>query len=272
MIKKQLFQLLDVKSERYPGPMPKGLMLAHLPQIKAGNYWVTPKIDGVRAILLVAADCHIMTRDMAVRKVDNSPKDLLGSIDAVTVLDGELVEGRVFVPCDACWVGGEKLIDKPFSVRLAHLARVAEAVINAPPKGLQIAFKPIVPVARIQELKDHPRCDGLILVDGDSAYVNDSLFKWKKQHTIDFLARSEADKINLIMPAEDGSEKVVATVSTSMPIISGCIVECAIVGSGWSILKSRPDKTRANAPMVVAETIKIIKENLDFDTLVKTFS
>lgn len=117
----------------FPGSMPVNLVRRNFSLLETNEYFVTEKSDGVRYLMYVVnvagptepSQLHAVVMDRAKQiSLVLGSQQLGKALGAGTVLDGELIFhkhlGReVYLIFDILSLDGEKLMDRPFSQRLA---------------------------------------------------------------------------------------------------------------------------------------------------------
>eukprot|EP00727_Mastigamoeba_balamuthi_P001547 m51a1_g1139 putative protein kinase domain containing protein (2304) ;mRNA; f:244672-254196 len=204
-------------SDKFPGAMPVNLRRRSLEALRAGEYWVSEKTDGIRQMVLVYQGCvYLVDRSSRAVEFKRANNSLLATVlgeRGPTLLDCELVRNlKTLQPClfvfDALMLRGEAVHALPLSQRLAAVER-AMAEYRAALRYLQVSeeffsfavaekkFFHTRDVGQLRQLmriddgesktiEDPARgkccnIDGLILAPDIAykPYTNDTMFKWK---------------------------------------------------------------------------------------------
>ena len=150
---------------RYPGPMPITVERRHVGTIRGNSYMMTPKADGVRAMLLFVQYyiddarqqvCALVMRDGSCRLVTlhthpHYYRDGGSAFDGelVTLRDGLTSRLEIF---DCYAVRGTPVVDATLAHRLRQVDELVRATDGAPPGALPIAAKPYYPFDRAHAL------------------------------------------------------------------------------------------------------------------------
>lgn len=269
--------LADVTgTAHFPGPLPVSLdstAFDRLKAVPADKWWVTPKSDGVRALLTFFVKdgrkmCCLVDRslDFYLLGLRHVPKALFQG----TVIDGEVVcggkYGCKYVAFDGIAVSGATVGGFPFDVRLEAVAR---GLHTLQPCRLEVSVKPFVRgdefAAGGNLSEDHP-ADGFIILQNDLPVTfgrDFGMFKVKPpgHHTVDFLVLDDGCGLGVYDPETRGHARVGSLPTKMTP---GDVLEARIGqdGSIDDILGARRDKTTANDLLTYRKTILNARENL----------
>ena len=254
---------------RFPGPLPTPLSVdtVHVLRHQVQHYWVTPKVDGIRALLYICPrGVYLVDRKMVLYRIGLvKPR---GSLVPSTILDGEVVllqEQLFFLAFDCIVHGGENFIFRALSPRLDALRTCVPYLETGP--GLLVQTKPFVPLSQLETLSSDPfPTDGVIIMR-DSASCgyhfrpSHSLLKWKPSPTIDVRVDSlRSDDLGRITAYAADSEPVLVHMTDSVSLLSGCIVECSYLQGAWWTERLRPDKLRPNTLRTIQQTFALCKD------------
>jgi hypothetical protein len=252
---------------RFPGPQPVSIERRHFPLLLKQPYLVCEKTDGVRHLLLSCEDgVFIMNRAFKTEQVKiRIPKD--------TLLDGELVTAKngkvLFMVYDAVVVKGDDLKEAPLTTRLDAARKVAKAIIKTAGAPFEIRIKNMSALGSLPDLDSFEyETDGLVFTPVNEPIrtgTHETMFKWKPRDriTIDFQIFN-GDQLYVQDRGQPYLEAELHLKHKRMDIPDGTIVECGYGDLGWSVEKTRPDKTYANNRRTYFRTIINIRENIQF--------
>ena len=276
----------------FPGPQPVSIERKHFEILKNEPYVVCEKTDGVRHALVCTTFNGTPVAAFLNRALHVQPIKI--NIPTIhyngTVLDGELVDGNLFMIYDAMQVHGEILMKKNLLERLEFASKFVRKVKN---DSIKIKLKKFFVKDDIEELvnKHIPqlsyKTDGLVFTpvkDEVRIGTHETMFKWKpcNKNTIDFkVKKSPTVETPGCVPGppvwrlyiqERGkliheSQIPLDRMSDYKWIRENDIVECMYVTweNGplwWKPLKKRSDKTFPNSRRTFYRTLVNIKENI----------
>jgi len=254
-------------SNRFPGTMPVHLSVPV--SSLSLDYYVAPKIDGERSLLVVF--------DGSVYCIDRNV--VIGRLTAVslpvhwsgTVIDVEMVDTGIsldFTILDVVAFQGANLMGTPFFTRMKFVSQVERVVpwshFLLSVKGRVVTRDSVV----VKSFIDSGCYDGLILIDCNCHYVTSydySLFKWKPQLkvTIDFRVRRLDKKVMLFVKGDEGKEvEYCCSDDPQLMQLHMRIVECGLVDGKWVLHKVRPDKRHPNYIKVVEGAVRAMDADI----------
>lgn len=264
-----LFNMVKIQRGRvaFPGSNPVSIERAAIAQLTAEPYWVAPKTDGQRMMVLAVTHkthrlCLMVDRALRVFVV---PGELPTFGFVGSLLDGELIRRTdgswVFLVFDTTHLSGLPLGNHPFSVRMAFAGSWLRDVGKGP-ASMAMELKQFTPYGRPVAPSTDVCTDGLVFVpenEGYTAFRTDKLFKWKAdgQHTVDFQVQGRK-----LMVLTRGKLVEKGKLHPDDRAAEGSIVECQMVAGGWRVVKARPDKTTPNDSFVHRKTVLNIEENI----------
>ena len=272
----------------FPGPQPVSIERKHFEILKNEPYVVCEKTDGVRHALVcttfngtpVAA---FLNRALQVQPIKlNIPKiNYTG-----TVLDGELVDGNLFMIYDVMQTNGENLMKKNLLERLELVSKFVKKVKN---DSIKIKLKKFFVKDDIEELvKQHIptlsyKTDGLVFTpvkDEVRIGTHETMFKWKPRdmNTIDFQLKWRGDKWGMYI--QDRGILVFQSEIQHTPgnpwLVEDNILECRYMIDDripwWMPVGLRTDKHHPNNRRTFYRTLVNIKENIQLEEFIKMFS
>ena len=272
----------------FPGPQPVSIERKHFEILKNEPYVVCEKTDGVRHALVctifngtpVAA---FLNRALQVQPIKiNIPTIHYNG----TVLDGELVDGNLFMIYDAMQVHGEILMKKNLLERLEFASKFVKKVKN---DSIKIKLKKFFVKDDIEELvnKHIPqlsyKTDGLVFTpvkDEVRIGTHETMFKWKPRdmNTIDFQLKWRGDRWGLYI--QDRGILVFQSEIQHNPgnpwLVEDNILECQYMIDDripwWMPVGLRTDKHHPNNRRTFYRTLVNIKENIQLEEFIKMFS
>lgn len=273
-----------VHYDGFPGPLPVSIDTSFfdtLRQTPAKDWWVSPKLDGVRGLLVCTTlgdglkAAFLVDRALELWVLDE-PMRLPTGWFHNTVFDGEIFEDG-FVIFDALVVSGVAVGHRPFTDRLRAITR---AFVDYPPAGNEFKIEvkeyvtgdTFVKLGSLTTHGDARPADGMIIMKNESpvTYGRDfQLFKLKPHHSVDFLAGSDGVSAQVYSKSR---HVTVAKFPTAQKPKS--IVECLVDATGCikEVLAVRSDKTHANDMLTYQKTTLNAKENLTPEHVRKVFA
>lgn len=275
-----LFNMMSLQRARnrdtFPGANPVSMDRADLCRLFTTPYWVAPKTDGNRFLLMAVV---VRGQKLAVL-VDRAMRFFVvpGCLPAVSfnnsLIDGELIydldtDGWVYVVFDCIYLAGIRLASHPFSVRL----EAAHSWMQDMGDGLRNISVRMKAFTRVGDGAPQGKCglasDGLIFVAEDQPYLchrNDTLLKWKanQQHSVDF----KCGRGKLFVGSKGKMvEKAAIHPEDAHMTSEGAIVECLLQEGEWRVAKVRTDKSIPNDLFVMTKTLQNIEENIQYEEL-----
>ena len=205
----------QLKRDYFPGPQPVTIEKKNLNQLK-NNYIVCEKSDGERAILLLInlnnkPMCFMINRNNDFYFLDLSFKK---EVYEGSIFDGELIKTKEegswnYLIHDCMIYNGTSFVEKSHKIRYGCIIdlitkryqnKSESDCVNIKTK-IYYNFGPGIEETweHIQKTTEN-EIDGLIFtpINGNVVFGRDNtLFKWKETHTIDFFAKIVGKKINL---------------------------------------------------------------------------
>ena len=170
---------------------------------------------------------------------------------------------------DAVVVKGDDLKEAPLTARLDAARKVAKAIIKTAGAPFEIRIKNMSALGSLPDLDSFEyETDGLVFTPVNEPIrtgTHETMFKWKPRDriTIDFQIFN-GDQLYVQDRGQPYLEAELHLKHKRMDIPDGTIVECGYSDLGWSVEKTRPDKTYANNRRTYFRTIINIRENIQF--------
>ena len=225
----------------FPGPQPVSIERKHFRHLKKNRYVVCEKSDGVRHVMMAfmfhdSRMCVLVNR---VFQVTLTPLSLPKNAYEGTILDGELVNDKVFLVYDAVEVSGISVRSKNLIERLLAAEPVITGTLKLATNPIVLRMKTFFGVKDLEKLQNEHvpaldyKTDGLVFTPIDEPIktgTHETLFKWKPrdQNTVDFLIKRSRDKWSLHV-----SERGTLVFESELPddkvpewVTDGCIAEC----------------------------------------------
>jgi hypothetical protein len=251
----------DAQKPSFFGMHPISLERKHLDELNPDEYFVSPKIDGVRVMLLTLYNrLWVLTRCM-----DVFPGQEIAGFDRMLFDCEYSPEANVYYVYDC--------ICAPHAKYVGHLPLV-ERMREVEPLGeaLSKLFRPqkFQPWGDMRELWDERgerscKVDGLIFTPRTAPYrlgINYKLYKWKPAefNTVDLQYRRGQLHCR--------GKGFTAMGTAVNPGRDGAIYECAPVDTGrYRLIKERPDKPHPNLDWIVYNVLQCAHENLQIEDL-----
>jgi mRNA capping enzyme, catalytic domain/mRNA capping enzyme, C-terminal domain len=271
---------------QFPAPNPVSIDSTMIHVLRRQPYFITEKTDGIRFILLFsdAKERHVgalfdRTLSPFIFKCETLPKVMYQG----SVLDGELTRDAtgklVFLIFDCMVAAGVPLFHLPFQERLLLLERALKHYSPSLDDTAEIRLKSFVQFSpdtdawkrHYEAARKLYKTDGIIFQPAlENIFYGrqDSLFKLKTQHTVDFLLKG--GKL-YVYDETTKRNKAIAKANASLPhtVPDGSIVECQFNGIDWDVLCVRKDKDMQNTKYVYEKTLLNIRERLTYDHIVR---
>jgi len=289
-------RLFDLKLKRnyFPGPQPVAIEVKDIPNLKQG-YMVCEKTDGERAILLLInidnkPMCFIINRNNELYFMDLSFKK---EVFEGSIFDGEIIKTKSgtfnYLIHDCFCYNGISFLKETHNLRYACIIDlIVKRYINKEKNPFNIKTKlfyvygPELNVTweHIQKTTEN-KIDGLIFTKIDHPVVfgrDYSLFKWKEEHTLDFIVKSENKKISLYFQKKQEiliyktltkeNEKLVKSFLSKENLKQGCVVEFKFEDFLFVPYRLRTDKNKANGEITIKNTMINIEEAITILNLI----
>jgi hypothetical protein len=255
-----------VKTKYFIGMQPIPLSLNKLRDITNEEYALTDKADGYRKLMYVKnKNIYLIGNDMKILKLNATC-----SIDKECVLDGELINGSIYSAFDIFIYEGKDIRGNNTFGLKTRLSMVQNVIRNTRTSGCdfqckQFLFGNVIDNAKkIFDYFKNPnavyKIDGLIYTPVNDPYpvqtkkTWDKLYKWKYEHTIDFLISRQKDCWFLLNKGKDGNVKFEPRHDPFMykfPLEkldypNNSVVEFVYNNNSFHPVKLRDDKTTGN--------------------------
>jgi hypothetical protein len=282
-----------IKRGYFPGPQPVTIEIKDIQKLKE-NYMVCEKTDGERAILLLInidnkPMCFIINRNNELYFMDLSFKK---EVFEGSIFDGELIKTNKnkfnYLIHDCMCYNGTSFLQETHRLRYACIIDLIVKRYNYKEKDpfaiktkLFYQYGPELNKTweHIQKTTEN-KIDGLIFtpINGPIVFGRDnSLFKWKKEHTIDLFFKKESKKINtyfqkklelkLYKTLDKDNEKLITSFLTKDQLKNGIVVECKYINEQFVPYRIRTDKNKPNGEITLKNTMINIEEAITIDTL-----
>ncbi len=252
----------DAQKPSFFGMHPISLEKKHLDELDPAEYLVSPKIDGVRVMILVLySRLWVLTRCM-----DVFPGAEIAGFDRMLFDCEYSPEANVYYVYDC--------ISAPHARYVGHLP-ITERMREVEPLGFALhrLFRPqkFLPWQDLGELWDERtertcKIDGLIFTPRNAPYrlgINYKLYKWKPAdaNTVDLQYRRGQLHCR-------GKGFTVMGTAINAGGREGAIYECRPIDTGrFCLVKERPDKPHPNLDWIVYNVLQCAKENLQIEDL-----
>lgn len=299
-----VLQLWDIRDRicDFPATNPQTMRLRDLDALRRApeRFWVGPKADGTRALLLLGnlaatQEPYSLFADRRGRFFAARAKGRRRLFQG-TLVDGEVVREAgelVWLAFDIVALGGEFVADRPFAARLEAL-RELDIELNLPWR-----IKEFTPVPRalalLEALRANPAAegyatDGLVFVDNDAPLRTgrgQACLKWRAHHTVDLQALGpHALGVDYKNQAVEPHGMRLWSARALEP---GRIYECSVRLERARVvnnrlepsqgvldrvgvcepLRERPDKARANPEFVLTDTLQTQQEDFGWDAMLE---
>ena len=287
----------SLKRDNFPGPQPVTIEKKNLPLTE--KYMVCEKSDGERSLLLLLQInnkpmCFILNRKNELHFMDFSFKK---EVFEGSVFDGEIIQTKSETPVwhflihDCFAYNGTSFINKPHNLRYAcgidFIVKRYNPRDSSDPflikTKLFYEYGPEIKKTweHIQKTSEN-KIDGLILTPVNNPVLfnrDNTLFKWKETHTIDFFAKIVGKKINLyyykkvlsvyvsFKKESKNYDVIVDFVGENVDLLKGAVIEFKIIDEFYEPYRLRTDKNRPNGEITVNNTFKNIQESIKISEL-----
>lgn len=291
----------SLKRDHFPGPQPVAIERKNIPLKE--RYMVCEKTDGERAILLLLhinnkPMCFIINRNNEFYFLDLSFKK---EVFEGSIFDGELIKTKTgswnYLIHDCMTYNGTSFLEVNHNLRYACIIDlIVKRYNNKESDPINIKTKLFYEYGpdiaktweHIQKTSEN-EIDGLIFTPVDKFIIfgrDNSLFKWKEIHTIDFLVKIESKKINLyyykktltVYKSFNNTEKNYKNIiefinepaNELTDLVKGAIIEFKISSDfgTFTPYRIRTDKDRPNGEITVNNTLKNIQESIKIEELI----
>ena len=291
-----LLNMKDGHFEEHKLPQPSSLLRADLAVLAHTKYYVAPKHDGVRHLLLMGwcEDTDYTALITRAGHVTLLPyKSMKDSDHEGTLFDGELMKDNSFVIFDAYAASGYDVKSCDLYDRLKaiepHAMRMQTAAVN---EGYLLPVPNIkrFEIATSESVKEawtsgcQPGSDGIILAPRFQQVRLGRLatyykLKPKDQHTIDLLYEPKTNGVPVLKCARGEVLPFIVDVNTiDTSVAKKGVIEVKLMDAAsfkdnlapgktiaLSFVQNRPDKGVANSRFVVDRTITNVLENVQID-------
>jgi hypothetical protein len=271
------------KREYFPGPQPVSIERRHFaPHLQKKPYVVCEKSDGVRHVMLILTYAETKLSVLVNRAMEITvlPLSLPKAAHLGTVLDGELIDQKLFLIYDAVKVSGEYVGDRNLIERLTVAEPVVKGALKLATNPISLRMKTFFGLCDMEEFytKYMPtldyKSDGVIFTPVNEPIrsgTHETLFKWKprEMNTIDFLAK-KVDKDRWFLYVQERGNLIIESELRGAPewMTDGCIVECQYMfeenPKRWKPVGLRSDKVHPNNRRTFYNTLTNIKENIQW--------
>ena len=287
-----------LKRDHFPGPQPVTIEKRDLPLKE--KYMVCEKSDGERAILLLLQIngkpmCFMINRKNEFYFMDFSFKK---EVFEGSIFDGEIIKTKKdnwnYLIHDCMAYNGTSFLE--MSHRLRYACVIDFIVKRYNPKEtdclciktkLFYEYGPEVAKTwdHIQKTTEN-KIDGLIFTPVDRPIVfgrDNSLFKWKEAHTLDFLVKLKGSKSDMNLYYYKKNLSIYKTFKRdsstyrhvidfvkndeSVDLLNGVIIEFTLENDVFKVYRIRTDKNRPNGEITVNNTFKNIQESIKITEL-----
>jgi mRNA guanylyltransferase len=287
-----------LKRDHFPGSQPVTVERKDLPLLQ-NNYMVCEKSDGERAVLLLLQInnkpmCFMINRNNEIYFIDLSFKK---EMYEGSVFDGEIIKTKNengswnYLIHDCMIYNGRSFMDVSHRLRYACIIDlITKRYQHKKTDPLNIKTKlfynfgpGIVKTWEHIQKTTENKIDGLIFTPIYTPIKlgrDNTLFKWKETHTIDFLVKLVSKKIHLyyykkiltVYRSFGSKDKnygtIVDFVDENTDLTKGVIIEFKIINGDCFIpYKIRTDKFKPNGEITVLNTLKNIQESITIDEL-----
>ena len=286
-----------LKRDYFPGPQPVTIEKKDIEKLK-NEYMVCEKTDGDRAVLILInlnnkPMCFLINRNNELYFLDLSfKKEVYEGSD----FDGELIKTKEgvwnYLIHDCMAYNGTSFLEISHPLRYGCIIDfITKRYKNEPTDCINIKTKIfykfgsglVTTWEHIQKTTEN-KIDGLIFtpINGAIKFGRDnSLFKWKEDHTIDFLVKIVNKKINLyyykktlvIYKSFSSKEKnykaIIDFIDENTDLTTGVIIEFKIICETDCFIpyRIRKDKNKPNGEITVNNTLKNIQESIKINEL-----
>ena len=275
----------------FPGPQPISIERTHLNTLKNEKYVVCEKTDGVRHALVCTKFKGKKVYALLNRALEVKPVNLNFPNTACegTVIDGELVDGKLFMVYDAMMVSGESVSKLNLIGRLEKAGQFISGIMKTKKDFLKIKLKHFFVTDDFQEFKNtylpklSYKTDGLVFTpinDPIRIGTHDTMFKWKPKdmNTIDFQLKDRETKWGLYI-----QDRGVLIFQSELPkdetnewLKEDNIIECQYMSEDntpwWKPIGIRTDKHHPNNRRTFYRTLVNIREDIQVEEFIKLFT
>lgn len=271
----------------FSGPQPVSIERKHFSTLKNGRYVVCEKTDGVRnAIICTRYNgeniCVLLNRALQTSRVNlKIPEEAYKG----TILDGELVDNKLFMVYDAMSVSGHNVMKKNLLFRLEKASHVIGAIQKKKQDKLKIKLKRFFVTEDFSEFNHDYfpslpyKTDGVVFTPIEEPVrigTHETMFKWKPRdmNTIDFQVKDRGSKWGLYI-----QDRGVLIFQSELPknhdLKQDEIVECQYMSHEkipwWKPVGKRTDKHHPNNRRTFYRTLVNIREDIRINEFIKMF-
>jgi hypothetical protein len=173
-----VFELTTIPFNINDYPKPKTLQYSQIKTVLTTSFYVTIKNDGERTILLIRSNGTIY--EATARKPYFYPISHRKDWNKGTmIVDCERVNNTYYL------LDYDDYSNAPFEERVKHFHDILPMLKTKEYRRVNN----IIDVVNYWNMEDHPKNDGLLLIDGTQSYKKSCIYKWKHKNTIDLLAK-----------------------------------------------------------------------------------
>jgi hypothetical protein len=285
----------------FPCPQPVSIERKDFDKLKQHEYFVAVKNDGIRYVMFFTTDkhdrklCILCDRNMKFSTIKVTVDD---NLYHNTLFDGELIEENgsfKFVIYDAVCLCGNHIGKNPFESRLAEIDYCVTTLIKPFENTISIETKPFYKKSDFntfleQQYNVESKIDGIIFMPNKIPVLTGtqfSMFKWKTNHTVDFLIKQNGEDLeayvynkneltkfaNVKHDTDEGKIFIEKFYSLNPNMEETCILECLFVKEkqNFTPLLIRTDKNYPNSLRTVERTLYNADENVILDEFIELF-
>jgi len=273
-------RVFGVRDDRFPGCQPVSIEFKHFPILRANDYVVCEKTDGVRHFLVFMTVGGRQISALVDRSFRVTPIPLNARKQAYdgTVLDGELYE-KTFLVYDAIMIEACPVSGWNFLQRLASIQKFIKTLVTMKFDPYKVRVKTFHAINDFQSFMDdylptvHEKVDGLVFTPVNCPVkmgTHEEMFKWKpkEKNTVDFQLKWDANRNMWRLYVQEKGQLVYETDSRENHpwFREDMIVECQYmtddVPMWWKVVTVRTDKTYPNNRRTFYRTLVNIKEDI----------
>lgn len=273
-------RVFGVRDDRFPGCQPVSIEFKHFPILRANDYVVCEKTDGVRHFLVFMTVGGRQISALVDRSFRVTPIPLNARKQAYdgTVLDGELYE-KTFLVYDAIMIEACPVSGWNFLQRLASIQKFIKTLVTMKFDPYKVRVKTFHAINDFQSFMDdylptvQEKVDGLVFTPVNCPVkmgTHEEMFKWKpkEKNTVDFQLKWDANRNMWRLYVQEKGQLVYETDSRENHpwFREDMIVECQYmtddVPMWWKVVTVRTDKTYPNNRRTFYRTLVNIKEDI----------
>lgn len=273
-------RVFGVRDDRFPGCQPVSIEFKHFPILRANDYVVCEKTDGVRHFLVFTTVGGRQISALVDRSFRVTPIPLNARKQAYdgTVLDGELYE-KTFLVYDAIMIEACPVSGWNFLQRLASIQKFIKTLVTMKFDPYKVRVKTFHAINDFQSFMDdylptvQEKVDGLVFTPVNCPVkmgTHEEMFKWKpkEKNTVDFQLKWDTNRNMWRLYVQEKGQLVYETDSRENHpwFRENMIVECQYmtddVPMWWKVVTVRTDKTYPNNRRTFYRTLVNIKEDI----------